>query len=357
MISTANMTPNVQAAEGSFVQFFPLLEANNNLDLNNDFGEVLEDFLVKQSEQMADIEWNTDKDHVLRSPLDWRDFYECHKNKSMGQTFDFSAARVHLVSVVPGCFPLPSSIQTRQSRSSGQRGVRKKCERCLIERRRLWSYLQERDCAHKGKRFIEYGSVRIKSLLSKLQSSLRRPLCRKDTLIVQPTSIGGGVDNNYMAEILRAYMPEEFWDSVCTMTQDAGRIGSFRMLWPEAGFMLENAASPSSSEELTEGDSEEDERDVQRRFLHAKDPDAQFVFLLPKTLAMMQPDIQHQIHVYHGFPWRLSPSHGGDMAFPPHIKSYARMLCDDDAAQSRGASCQSPGSSGGGNSCSCYRLA
>ena len=47
MISTANMTPNVQAAEGSFVQFFPLLEADNNLDLNNDFGEVLEDFLVK----------------------------------------------------------------------------------------------------------------------------------------------------------------------------------------------------------------------------------------------------------------------------------------------------------------------
>ena len=43
---------------------------------------------------MADIEWNTDKDHVLRSPLDWRDFYECHKNKSMRQTFDFSAARV-----------------------------------------------------------------------------------------------------------------------------------------------------------------------------------------------------------------------------------------------------------------------
>ena len=50
MISTANMTPQVCAAEGSFTHFFPLLRPSNvsgGIANDNDFGIVLNDFLNK----------------------------------------------------------------------------------------------------------------------------------------------------------------------------------------------------------------------------------------------------------------------------------------------------------------------
>jgi hypothetical protein len=54
MISTANMTPQVRAAEGTFTHFFPTLvhplrlpTESRTKHMKNDFGEVLDDFLNK----------------------------------------------------------------------------------------------------------------------------------------------------------------------------------------------------------------------------------------------------------------------------------------------------------------------
>lgn len=47
LISTANMTPQVNAAEGTFTHFFPLRTQPQESGLDNDFGEVLDDFLNK----------------------------------------------------------------------------------------------------------------------------------------------------------------------------------------------------------------------------------------------------------------------------------------------------------------------
>ena len=49
MISTANMTPQVHAAEGTFTQFFPVQATHSTATTaaNNDFGEILDDFLNK----------------------------------------------------------------------------------------------------------------------------------------------------------------------------------------------------------------------------------------------------------------------------------------------------------------------
>lgn len=225
-----------------------------------------------------------------------------------------------------------------------------------------------------------------------------------DILVMQPTSIGGGVDNKYMckhhssiawrydlysqlfttvgiisAELLRAYLPEDYWDSGEGCSQTEGRrMDALRLLWPEAPFMLLSEESIHVDSRRTRHNCDPDdtdsdnERDGKKRGTEAHDDDNQLVFLLPKTLALMEPDLQSQMHVYRAYPWmhQLPPvtsssssprlkMHGNDTHSPlcqatplsrqivpsgvaqvdntapsecsrppppPHIKSYARLL-------------------------------
>lgn len=210
------------------------------------------------------------------------------------------------------------------------------------------------------------------------------------------------------AELLRAYMPEAQWDSdIDGCSQLEGRrLDSLRILWPEAPFMHDTGAI--SSEDVfdprngrvrdnddTESDDEIDSRLNDTRVKNIED--AQLVFLLPRTLAMMEPDLQSQLHVYKAYPWNSFPlpqfrqetcvtsiaSVSNEVSFninsthqhnvsqlqdhsvispaatkashtippPPHIKSYARVLLSSDSTSRAANESKSESSK-----CTCYDL-
>jgi hypothetical protein len=115
--------------------------------------------------------------------------------------------QVHLVSVVPGCFPIRSphlklgvfdnddvllrkcsqeSLTFDTNLRAPKKQQRRKCKQCLLERERLHSHnivvgeggqknddlMYSNTSTENG--FIEYGAARIQALLLKLEPCLRR---------------------------------------------------------------------------------------------------------------------------------------------------------------------------------------
>jgi len=63
----------------------------------------------------------------------------------------------------------------------------------------------------------------------------------------------------------------------------------------------------------TDSDCEEDKK---KTSTEARDDDSQLVFLLPKTLALMEPDLQSQMHVYRAYPWQRQPPAASSSPLP-----------------------------------------
>ena len=105
------------------------------------------------------------------------------------------------------------------------------------------------------------------------------------------------------------------------------------------------------------------------------DNDDQLVFLLPKTLALMEPDLQSQLHVYDPYPWLLERTNkeidskiscaelNRERSLvetssthitppPPHIKSYARVMSNNVICRT-----ESVDFDGNSSCCVCYDLA
>ena len=92
--------------------------------------------------------------------------------------------KVHLISVVPGCFPIPyRSNQAKASawiedRCNLHKRQRHRCKQCLLERERLRSHAlskcndnenEDYDCIR-----VQYGAARIQEVLLNQRSALRR---------------------------------------------------------------------------------------------------------------------------------------------------------------------------------------
>ena len=114
--------------------------------------------------------------------------------------------QVHLVSVVPGCFPLPTTprmsqdadtLQREEGEEENRRGgavvgdgegvcqgraerykkqQRRRCKQCLLERDRLRSHTLDTDATDSVGECvrIQYGAARLKQLLTRQQPCLRR---------------------------------------------------------------------------------------------------------------------------------------------------------------------------------------
>ena len=154
------------------------------------------------------------------------------------------------------------------------------------------------------------------------------------------------------AELLSAYMPEPHWDysSALGFSQAEGRrMDALRILWPEAPFMRESEMEREGKEEREGEEGREVEgtpelqhagregggggREVDPDLTDsdddtpagggaAEDSDKQLVFLLPKTLALMEPDLQSQLFVYQAYSWKPSTS----LRAPPRTHTLSRVL-------------------------------
>jgi hypothetical protein len=206
IITTANFTSG-RNIDGSWIQFFPkITDFDSNIDIdeldNSDFGVVLMDLLMKQSLQINPFSHSSESDFDV---LNW--IKQCTGNQyDFDISYDFTKAKVKLISSVPSRQPLPplskADILALYSfyGIDHEKKLPRKCEKCLTEENKL---LMD-DGA------VSYGSLRIKELLlnrnsrwprsrsdvclhcflSVYFSSSFRPLSEKDMVFVQPTSIG-----------------------------------------------------------------------------------------------------------------------------------------------------------------------
>lgn len=206
------------------------------------------------------------------------------------------SADVDLVSTIPGRFPLPPIDDASINWLYNAQGISSDtakpsfCERCLLDRQKLCTPLDDLKFC--------YGSARVKSLVKHL-STPGTLVSKEDHLIVQPTSIGQGVNNAYLASFLEDMMPEEFWVN----DQDKVRSESWSLLWPSNDFV----------EEIIQ----------QQHYLRDVSSVRGLLFLNSKTFALMEPDVQSQFALYE--PNGIGAQKDMTERFTPHIKSYMRL--------------------------------
>lgn len=155
---------------------------------------------------------------------------------------------------------------------------------------------------------------------------------------MQPTSIGAKIDNNYMGihyfilfpvdyglislvypdDFLCRFLVEDHWDS----EMEYLRQDCWRLLWPSMDFVRALSSQTGRSE---------DHRSQQHDQQSETSTDCG-LFLHPRSFAAMPFDVHSQFRTYEAS--SAAPVRSLAARYPPHIKSYARLL-----ARSSNVSC------------------
>ena len=267
-ITSANLTPH-SAVDGTWHHFFPCIPTHRRdtplvYSPKNDFGEVLDDFLTHQSQQMRRNLQRTAEFSVIN----WIQSFV--GQVSLADSYDYNSAEVALVSTVPGRFNFSDQVASSPF------------DRCVV-------CAAEANCTQFSK--VRYGLDRMQALIESMEMKSSSP---DDRLYLQPTSIGA-INQAYMASILSHLMPERYWDA-CHLGQM--RQESYRLVWPCSEYMR-GCIDPQT---LQNGSFEE----------------LGGLFLDPTALAAMEPDIHSQMFTYQA----IAKYHH----ISPHIKTYLRLL-------------------------------
>jgi Tyrosyl-DNA phosphodiesterase len=214
LISTANLIPT-KTVEGTWVQrFHPVRKRHqentttprNNNNHRNDFGMVLQDFLIKLSD-------------AAECPTAVNDFMEKHFDCSLQELhskFHFHAAQAYLVPVVPGDYPGPASNPK----------------------------------SDKPQQFY-YGHQRVRYILNKMAKDTPRNSkkthdpSKSDRLVLQPTSWGADWTKANFAALVRGYMG---YPELDLERNDDWVCGQADIVWP-SDKMIANLSGGKTLEE------------------------------------------------------------------------------------------------------------
>lgn len=193
----------------------------------------------------------------------------------------------------------------------------------------------------------------------------RQELSQHDVLLLQPTSIGLGIDNSFVGKalstinnswrlhdvileflwagtLLEHYLPEDIWEEDVEYL----RQESWRLIWPSRQTMIDiyrNATASSEEDDTDIIDDEESEKKESPRFAQG------LLFLHARNFSLMEPDIQSQFYTYS--PSNAKAVQNLSQKHVPHIKSYCRVATSSSSklvSESR----EPPV----GTTCSCYPL-
>jgi len=226
IISTSNLTPQT-ALDGSWVQRFDARHesqydeftrsSDHNVDLGmpSDFGTILTDFLMKQSDATADGSMLPD--------IFLRRYVKGLSLSGLRTRYKFEDAQVHLVSTVPGHY------------------------KGSIPRKGLDSALSN------YKPHITYGPQRVSFILSRLLDAYHMQLANNSKksrrlvgpmwipkplwpamqqLIVQPTSLGGNWTRQSLEEVVAKYLQKDVEED--DMNDDL--LEELDIIWPSEDF-------------------------------------------------------------------------------------------------------------------------
>lgn len=188
LISTSNLTkPTSQ--EISWRQFFPNIQSRSLLSRNfpstveypdNDFGYKLQEFVMEQSNQIVKKSDEGDAEDV--TPLLWMETFA--GVTCLTDSFDFSSAKVDLVSVIPCRDPIQLSEEERiriyTESSATNDGVTEAigilCHECIQQKRLLRPkvHLDNFGPSNRAVSGESFGCSRLRSLLLKYQNGLHR---------------------------------------------------------------------------------------------------------------------------------------------------------------------------------------
>lgn len=201
VVSTANLV-KTQTTEGSWVQKFSPRDPrsfprNSSISSENDFGTTLTDFLKQLSKAVA-AKKSPNDDMAISTFLSK---YLNLKLDDLGKSFQFQKAKVHLVPIIPGNFPLN----------------------------------------HK-----KYGRRRVESILENL---MHVPTSNTDELLIQPTSLGGNWTRGRLAHVVKTFLG-------CNHLNDDDEVlERMKIVWPSMS-LVNNATVPSQEEDEDGGEEE-----------------------------------------------------------------------------------------------------
>ncbi|CAM9499556.1 unnamed protein product [Choristocarpus tenellus] len=231
-VSTGNLGTNV-AVDATWCQLFPPQTRNSSLssecrqvteDVNKedagketlrheefvwagDFGSTLEDFLQQEGKLLTQRASGASVDpkvatRILRNtPGVW--LKEKLGIDSLLDAVDFTGACVDLIPTVP----------TKQDLTMADDGMGNGESAEAVPTR--------------------YGQLRLKLVLERRKGEAG-PLGRLDRVLLQPTSIGMGVDALFMELLMMSYMPDsEDWGK----EEEAHRLDSMSVVWPSMQYM------------------------------------------------------------------------------------------------------------------------
>eukprot|EP01038_Epipyxis_sp_PR26KG_P012574 gene12574-16862_t len=328
IISTANLT-STSSLDGTWNKFFPIKNDNHNTraEIENDFGIILDDFIYQQAKQVR----LSDLNHVKPEDIHDNSFNifswikrHIHNQdfKNLSNSYDFSNPGVFLVSVVPGRDYINHNDKYEEDLYQAYNkdinlkstNICHDCKNYNIKMRNEVHSLRNKinDDSSSSKKICRYGMVRMKQLLELNQDKLKRPLTSKDILLVQPTSIGGNINNHYIGTFLNHLMPETSW-----LTEyDNIRQESWKLIWPTKDYVRKG-----EQQSMREANN-----DYNQDSPHNESSSSSILFLHPRNLAMMEADIHSQMMLYES---NYSSFFNEDSKKVPHIKSYMRVLYDD----------------------------
>lgn len=288
VITTANLTAP-SALNAYWHQRFPLsctsIFSPSLPTETNDFGEVLSDFLTQQSSQIHPLAATLSASSSVVLPsfdvLQW--VHNQTGVPSLLSGYDYSQAEVRLVSTVPGRYTL------RKTSSSEEVG----CIECIGD-------------SFSKASTMDYGLRRLRTLLQQRMSTNFPSTSARDTLFLQPTSIGAGVNHAYLSRLLSHLLPEAYWDD---LNNGGSRQEMYHLVWPSEALISSLHHCVSNDEEEEQYDSEEEDEDG----TGGNGP----LFLSPEVLATLEPDVHAQMRCYAPLP--RTP------AVAPHLKTYLRL--------------------------------
>jgi hypothetical protein len=356
-ISSGNVSAQL-SLDATWTQHFRRIE--RSVAQLNDFGEVLEDFLSHQSDQIL-VRHCESAPREVPNLMSWlRLNLKLGKDRSLASMFDWNSASVDLVTTVPGSDrQFISQVEMKEIYEKSPRArntITGQCERCCKRIRkdrvplRAWtaSTSMQRHLSlsysHAALKFFsfsgnvwydaelfvlgndlfsssspsfcfKYGAERLRDILARRQSSLPRSLTIDDIVIVQPTAISNGIDIGYMSYLLSCMLTGTRWS--------IDWFESWKLLWPTHDFVTRLKKSCKSA--------------------------GCGLFLFPISLKQMKEDVHDQFYTYN--PSTAPIFCGVPEEKAPHIKSYSRIM-------STSRSMLSPISSSASESmCSCTNLA
>lgn len=279
VISTGNLT-SATSIDASWHQTF-------NRTVNappNDFGVVLQDFIMAQSAQLVS--------NACANVFSVTDWLTSHCGVSdISTAFDFSTAKVKLVSTVPGRFLTCSSGSTSEVMWDPTLG-------CGV-------------CNGFEPMHVRYGLERVSQIVKDNYSTHYTTGLSDgtDTLYIQPTSIGGGINNRYIGYALTRLLPESTWDNTHT---HGARQDSYRLIWPTREWV--NSCHRCIVTPLNSADEQMDDTSSEN---NEEEQFAAGLFLRADTLNAMEEDVYSQMNVY-------APREELD-GIAPHIKTLCRL--------------------------------